>query len=137
MSIICNEYKNEKHSYNISSKTDSAASFVWHLTCHPEIYGIGLEYTWGYAKLRYHIEFSNAIYKKIEDNMKQSLFQTKTTNKWVHIFAKKEREYKVTYMFLLKYFWGAAENNGHILSAPLNSLRRIRMCLMPTTDLLQ
>ena len=40
-------------------------------TYNPEIYGIDVEYLWGYDKIRYFRLFNNAITKNIDDNLKK------------------------------------------------------------------
>ena len=40
---------------------------------HPEIAGRGVEYCWGYAKLRFRRDFNDAIAKNLKANVLKSL----------------------------------------------------------------
>ena len=41
--------------------------------CHPEIAVRGVEYAWGYGKLRFHRNFNDAIAKNLNNNVRRSL----------------------------------------------------------------
>jgi hypothetical protein len=70
---------------------------------HPEIAGVGIEYDWGYAKLKYRKEINDGIASHLERNVKQALDPEETlTLKRTRKFARKAREYKLTYFFLIK-----------------------------------
>jgi hypothetical protein len=69
---------------------------------HPEIAGVGIEYDWGYAKLKYRKEINDGIASHLEKNVKKALDpeETLTINR-TRKFARKAREYKLTYHFLI------------------------------------
>ena len=69
--------------------------------CHPEIAGRGVEYCWGYAKLRFRRDFNDAIAKNLKLNVKKSLDRDVITIDRVRKFARKTREYKLTYSLLV------------------------------------
>ena len=69
--------------------------------CHPEISGIGIEYAWGYAKLRFRREFNDAIAMHLKENVLKSLDRSVITINRVRKFARKAREYKLTYSLLI------------------------------------
>ena len=70
--------------------------------CHPEIAGIGIEYAWGYGKLRFRCEFNDAIAMHLKANVLKSLDRSVITINRVRKFARKAREYKLTYSLLIR-----------------------------------
>jgi hypothetical protein len=69
---------------------------------HPEIAGVGIEYNWGYAKLKYRKEINDGIASHLEENVKKALSPESTlTISRTRKFARKAREYKLTYFFLI------------------------------------
>jgi hypothetical protein len=71
--------------------------------CHPEFAGIGIEYNWGYAKLTYQKKINNGITAHLEENVKKALSteDVLTINR-TRKFARKARDYKLTYYFLIQ-----------------------------------
>ena len=69
--------------------------------CHPEIAGIGIEYAWGYAKLRFRCDFNDAIAMKLRTNVLKSIDRSVVTIDRIRKFARKAREYKLTYSLLI------------------------------------
>ena len=69
--------------------------------CHPEIAERGVEYCWGYAKLRFRRDFNDAIAKNLKANAMKSLDRDVITKNRVRKFARKTREYKLTYALLI------------------------------------
>jgi hypothetical protein len=68
---------------------------------HPEIAGVGIEYDWGYAKLKFRKEINDGLALHLEENVKKALSPTETlTLNRTRKFARKAREYKLTYFFL-------------------------------------
>jgi hypothetical protein len=69
---------------------------------YPGIAGVGIEYNWGYAKLKYRKEINNGIASHLEQNVKKALDPKETlTLKRTRKFAHKAHEYKLTYFFLI------------------------------------
>ena len=68
--------------------------------CHPEIAGRGVEYTWGYSKLRFRQDFNDAIAKNIKANVLKSLDREVLTTNCIRKFARKAGEYKLTYALM-------------------------------------
>jgi hypothetical protein len=68
--------------------------------CHPEIAGRGIEYAWGYSKLRFRNQFNDAKQKHLEENVRMALTTDVLTLQRIRKFARKAREYKLTYSFL-------------------------------------
>ena len=68
--------------------------------CHPEIAGRGIEYSWGYSKLRFRFTFNNGVAKDIKENVQKSLAREVITTNRVRKFSRKAREYKLTYSLL-------------------------------------
>ena len=69
--------------------------------CHPEIAGRGVEYAWGYLKLRFRCDFNDAIPRNLMKNVLKSLDRTVLKKDRIRNFARKSREYKLTYAFLV------------------------------------
>ena len=68
---------------------------------YAEIAGVGIEYDWGYAKLKYRKEINDGLAVHLEENVKKALSPTETlTLNRTRKFARKAREYKLTYFFL-------------------------------------
>ena len=71
--------------------------------CHPEIAGQGIEYAWGYAKIRFYHHFNDCVGANLEKNMqgllsvKESLTKDRTDK-----FVRKAKDYKMTYAYLLE-----------------------------------
>ena len=70
--------------------------------CHPEISGQGIEYAWGYAKLRFRKNFNEAQASNLEKNVRAALSRNVLTEERMKKFARKARDYKLTYLFLLQ-----------------------------------
>jgi hypothetical protein len=69
---------------------------------HPEIAGVGIEYDWGYAKLKYRKEINDGLAAHLEKNVKKALSPEETLTIYrTRKFARKAREYKLTYFFLI------------------------------------
>ena len=75
---------------------------VFHLTpkCHPEIAGCDIEYAQGYSKLRFRTDFNDGVAINLRKNVIRSLDTDVLTLNIVHKFARKAREYKLTYTLL-------------------------------------
>jgi hypothetical protein len=69
--------------------------------CHPEIAGRGVEYAWGYSKLRFRKHFNDAVPRHLEENVKKALSTDILTLNRMRKFARKARDYKLTYAFLI------------------------------------
>ena len=87
--------------------------------CHPEIAGIGIEYAWGYAKLRFRREFNDAIALHLKGNELKSLDRSVITIERARKFARKAREYKLTYSLLIH------EANGEDATANKSEIEHI------------
>ena len=69
--------------------------------CHPEIAGQGIEYAWGYTKLRFCQHFNNMTAVNLDKSVCASLSSDVVTQACVNKFIRKARDYKLTYLFLL------------------------------------
>ena len=70
--------------------------------CHPEIAGRGIEYAWGYSKLRFRLHFNNSEARNLERNVRQALSTDVLTKERTDKFVRKARDYKMTYHYLFK-----------------------------------
>ena len=68
--------------------------------CHPEIADNGVEYAQGYSKLRFRKDFNDAVARNLKVNMLKSLDQEVLDINWIRKFARKAREYKLTYLLM-------------------------------------
>jgi hypothetical protein len=69
--------------------------------CHPDIAGRGIEYAWGYAKLRFRHGINDAAASHLEENVKAALSREVLTINRICKFARKARDYKLTYSYLV------------------------------------
>ena len=69
--------------------------------CHLVIAGRGVEYCWGYAKLRFHRDFNDEIPKNLKANVVKSLDRDVITIDRARKLARKTREYTLTYPLLV------------------------------------
>jgi hypothetical protein len=85
---------------------------------HPEIAGVGIEYDWGYAKLKFRKEINDGLAVHLEANVKKALSPTETlTINRTRKFARKAREYKLTYFFLFSMLTQTDLTPGSTLGA--------------------
>lgn len=87
--------------------------------CHPEIAGVGIEYSWGKSKLEFRRNINDEIVKNLRENMLKALSTDKIlTLGRVRRFARRTRDYRRTYARLasagtdmadLKRKYGGAE----------------------------
>ena len=96
----CNDFKNEKTQLMFILDLLNV-TLILTPKCHPEIAGRGVEYCWGYAKLRFRRDFNDAIAKNLKANTMKSLDRDVITTNRVRKFARKTREYKSTYALLI------------------------------------
>ena len=75
--------------------------------CHPELAGRGVEYSWGYGKLRFRRDFNDAIAKNLKENVLKSLDRLLLTTNRMCKFVRKAREYKLTYALIFHLSDGA------------------------------
>ena len=102
----CNDFKNEQ----------TQMSYILNLLdvklrltpkCHPEIAGRGIEYAWGYSKLRFRRDFNDAVANHFKDTVMKSLDRSVITLNRSRKFARKAREYKLTYSLIIHYLDGS------------------------------
>ena len=77
--------------------------------CHPEIAGRGVEYAWGYSKLRFRQDFNDAVAKNLKANVLKSLDREVLDINRIRKFARKAREYKLTYSLMFDMADGGKE----------------------------
>jgi hypothetical protein len=68
--------------------------------CHPEIAGRGIEYAWGYSKFKFRKEINDGVSSHLKENVLKALSRSLLTVERMRKFARKAREYKLTYSFL-------------------------------------
>ena len=64
--------------------------------CHLEIAGQGIEYSWGYSKLRYCRYFNDEKANNVEKNVRAALCTSVLTKEQTDTFVQKARDYKLT-----------------------------------------
>jgi hypothetical protein len=77
--------------------------------CHPELAGVGIEYCFGYAKMRFRREFNDAINANLYDNTIKSLNAVSLEKGWT--FSRRSRDYLLVYRALEE---SGYEANGEI-----------------------
>ena len=95
----CNDFKTEQ-TQMMYILTLLGVMLILTPKCHPEIAGRGVEYSWGYGKLRFRIDFNDAVASHLKDNVMKSLDASVLTLNRIRKFARKAREYKLTYSLL-------------------------------------
>ena len=95
----CDDFKNEKTQLMYILDL-LGVQLILTPKCHPEIAGRGVEYCWGYSKIRFRGEFNNAVVSNLKKNVIKSLDREVITLGRVRKFARKAREYKLTYGLL-------------------------------------
>ena len=95
----CDDFKNEKTQLMYILDL-LGVQLILTPKCHPEIAGRGVEYCWGYSKMRFRGEFNDAIASNLKKNVIKSLDREVITLGRVRKFARKAREYKLTYGLL-------------------------------------
>ena len=98
----CEDFQNECTQMEMVLKERLGVSLRMTPKCHPEIAGVGIEYCWGYAKLRFRKHFNDSIANNLEKNVRDSLSKSVLTKTRTDKFARKAREYKLTYLYLVK-----------------------------------
>lgn len=69
--------------------------------CHPELAGMGIEYSWGKAKLEFRRRTNDENPKKLEKNMLKALStEAILTLQRIRRFARRTRDYRRTYALL-------------------------------------
>ena len=68
--------------------------------CHPEIAGRGIEYAWGYSKLRFRRDINDAVSAHLETNVEKALDREVLTINRIRKYARKARDYQLTYFIM-------------------------------------
>ncbi|CAM9872720.1 unnamed protein product, partial [Pylaiella littoralis] len=62
--------------------------------CHPEVAGVGIEYSWGFSKQKFRRKINDEVPKHLPDNIEKSLCTEKyLTIRRVRRFARRTRDY--------------------------------------------
>ena len=80
---------------------------------HTEIVGQGIEYAQGYSKLQFQKHFNNAQASNLEKNVRAALHRAVLTKECMTKFARKARDYKLTYFFFFEQA-AAADNDPEV-----------------------
>ncbi len=68
--------------------------------CHPELAGLGVEYTWGLMKRAYR-QFNDCVYKNLHANVNKAMSTHHVNMKNVLKFSRRTRDYCRTYRELV------------------------------------
>jgi hypothetical protein len=110
----CEHFKNEKTKLAILLEEHGGYCRMTP-KCHPEIAGVGIDYDWGYVKLTYQKKINDGVAAHLEENEKKVL-STKdvlTINR-TRKFARKARDYKLTYWYLIRMIDTAMAEGGDL-----------------------
>ena len=66
--------------------------------CHPEVAGVGIEYSWGMSKMKFRHEINDEVPKNFHGNIVKSICPRNTER--VRRFARRAREYCRSYRAL-------------------------------------
>jgi hypothetical protein len=97
----CEDFANETPQLEFIAQKHLGAFIRLTPKCHPEIAGRGIEYAWGYAKLRFRCGINDAVASHLEENVKEALSRELLTINRIRKFARKARDYKLTYSYLV------------------------------------
>jgi hypothetical protein len=97
----CDNFANETPQLEYIAQKHLGAFIRLTPKCHPEIAGRGIEYAWGYAKLRFRRGINDAVASHLEENVKAALSREVLTINRLRKFARKARDYKLTYSYLV------------------------------------
>jgi hypothetical protein len=97
----CDDFANETPQLEYIAQKHLGAFIRLTPKCHPEIAGRGIEYAWGYAKLRFRRGINDAVASHLEENVKAALSREVLTINRIRKFARKARDYKLTYSYLV------------------------------------
>ena len=98
----CDDFKNEKSQMEYVLEQHLNVMLRMTPKCHPEIAGQGIEYAWGYAKLRFRQKYNDMTAANLKENVRAVLSTEVLTKIRTNKFVRKARDYKLTYLFLLE-----------------------------------
>jgi hypothetical protein len=85
----CEDFANETPQLEFIAQKYLGAFIRLTPKCHPEIAGRGIEYAWGYSKLRFRHGINDAIASHLEENVKAALSREVLTINPICKFARK------------------------------------------------
>ncbi len=97
----CEDFQNETPQLEFIAQKYLGAFIRLTPKYHPKIVGRGIEYAWAYSKLRFHHVINNAVTSHLEENVKAALSREVLTINRIRKFARKARDYKLTYSYLV------------------------------------
>ena len=69
--------------------------------CHPEVAGVGIEYSWGMSKMKFRREINDEVPKNLQHNIVKPICPRKIlTTERVRRFARRARDYCRSYLVL-------------------------------------
>ena len=99
---MCHDFSTEKQRL-ITIVEDQLGGFI-QLTpkCHPDLTGRGIYYAWAYSKLHYRRNINDAVTAHgLDANIKKALTRELLTTNRVRKHARKARDHKLTYTYIL------------------------------------
>ena len=97
----CEDFANETPQLEFIAQKYLGAFIRLTPKCHPEIAGRGIEYAWGYAKLRFRRGINDAVASHLEENVKAALSREVLTINRIRKFARKARDCKLACSYLV------------------------------------
>ena len=103
--------------------------------CHPELAGRGIEYAWGYSKLRYRRDINDTVSAHLEENVYKALSSEVYQNTEICLEGSRLQ----TYLFV--FFWKPHRNMSlRLASSGLITSRRwskpiVRQLVLTTASL--
>jgi hypothetical protein len=68
--------------------------------CHPELAGVGIEYSWGLAKMKFKREINDMVAKNLHLNISRALSTDILSTSQVHKFSRRTRDYRRIYEYM-------------------------------------
>lgn len=115
----CHDFRTEKTQLMAIVENELKCFIRLTPKCHPEIAGVGIEYAWGYSKMRFRNDFNDGQRKNLAANVERALSPDTLTKERIRKFARKAREYKLTYAYLIE------KNNGSTDRVKRDSIEKI------------
>ena len=110
---------------------------------HPELAGLGIEYTWGYSKMIFRGLLNDCVAKRFKSHVVRSLSTEFVGLATVRRYARRTRDYRMAYKFVSKSAGGKfktledgtlVRNSdglfGWALSEKMRTEQKLHRCIM-------
>lgn len=91
--------------------------------CHPEVAGLGIEYSWGLSKMKFKRTINDMQTKNLHANIQKALSRSILSIAQVHKFSRRTRDYRRIYQAIKE---GMVNNTFDIDSTSFKMLETMR-----------